>query len=221
MCGRYAVTPGEFSDLRMRFNLEEITLFKPRYNIAPTQLAPVVTNQKGTNRMEQFRWGLVPFWARDTSIGNRMINARAETLVTKPSFNDLFKNRRCLVLASGFYEWRREGKRKVPMWFKLKTGESFVFAGLWDSWKQSDGSMLRTYTIITTEPNAMLLPIHNRMPVMLNDDDALAWMNHDALGDALSLLKPFPAELMDCYEVSGLVNNPQNDLAECIDPING
>ena len=142
-------------------------------------------------------------------------------LLTKPSFNDLFKNRRCLVLASGFYEWRREGKRKVPMWFKLKTGESFVFAGLWDSWKQSDGSMLRTYTIITTEPNAMLLPIHNRMPVMLNDDDALAWMNHDALGDALSLLKPFPAELMDCYEVSGLVNNPQNDLAECIDPING
>jgi len=96
----------------MRFNLEEITLFKARYNIAPTQLAPVVTNRKGTNRMEQFRWGSVPFWARNTSIGNRMINARAETLVTKPSFNDLFKNRRCLVLASGFYEWRREANVK-------------------------------------------------------------------------------------------------------------
>ena len=205
----------------MRFNLEEIVLFRPRYNIAPTQQAPVVTKREGTSRIEQFRWGLVPFWSRDTSIGARMINARAETLATKPSFNDLLKNHRCLVLASGFYEWRREGKHKVPMWFKLKTGESFVFAGLWDSWKQPDGSMLRTYTIITTEPNAMLLPIHNRMPVMLNDDDALAWMNYDALGDALSLLKPFPAELMDGYEVSELVNNPQNDLAECIEAVNG
>ena len=117
MCGRYAVTPGEFSDLRMRFKLEEITLFNPSYNIAPTQQAPVITKREGTNRVEQFRWGLVPFWARDISIGNRM-------------------------------------------------------------------------------------------PVMLNDDAALAWMNYDALGDALSLLKPFPAELMDCYEVSGLEQYP-------------
>ena len=220
MCGRYAVTPGEFSDLRMRFNLEEITLFKPRYNIAPTQQAPVVTNREGTNRVEQFKWGLVPFWAKDISIGSRMINARAETLATKSSFNGLLKNRRCLVLASGFYEWRREGKGKVPMWFKLKTGQSFVFAGLWDSWKQPDGNLLRTYTIITTEPNAVLLPVHNRMPVMLSDNDALAWINTNQLSHALSLLKPFPAALMDGYDVSELVNNPQNESARCIVPVN-
>jgi putative SOS response-associated peptidase YedK len=205
----------------MRFNLDEITLFKPRYNVAPTQQAPVVTNREGTNRAEQFKWGLVPPWAKDISVGNRMINARAETLATKPSFSDLLNNRRCLVLASGFYEWLREAKGKVPMWFKLKTGRSFVFAGLWDSWKQPDGSMLRTFTIITTESNALLLPIHNRMPVMLSDNDALAWIKSDEPGHALSLLKPFPAELMDGYDVSELVNNPQNESAKCIAPVNG
>ena len=106
------------------------------------------------------------------------------------------------------------------MWFKLKTGRSFVFAGLWDSWKQPDGNLLRTYTIITTDPNAVLLPIHNRMPVMLSDNDALAWINTNELSHALSLLKPFPAELMDGYDVSELVNNPQNESARCIVPVN-
>lgn len=160
--------------------------------------------------------GLVPSWAKDISIGNRMINARAETLAEKPSFRRLLNIRRCLVLADGFYEWRKEGKGKVPMWFKLKTSEPFVFAGLWDVWKKADGEMLRTYTVVTTEPNEVLAPIHNRMPVMLSDRDALDWVMSDEIDHALGLLKPFPADLMDGYDVSKRVNNPQNDTPDCI-----
>ena len=177
MYGRYKVTPGEFSDLKARFNLEEIPLFKPRYNIAPTQPAPVIANLDGANRVGLFQWGLVPSWAKDISIGNRMINARAETLAEKSTFKRLLNNRRCLVLTDGFYEWREEGKGKVPMLFKLKSGEPFVFSGLWDTWKKPDGQTLRTYTIVTTEPNEMLAPVHNRMPVMLSDQDALEWVS--------------------------------------------
>ena len=218
MCGRYKVTPGEFSDLRLRFNLEEIPLFKPRYNIAPTQQAPVIANLRGTNRVELFQWGLVPWWAKDISIGNRMINSRAESLAEKSTFKQLLNNRRCLVLADGFYEWRKEGKGKVPMLFKLKGGEPFVFAGLWDSWKKPDGQTLRTYTIVTTEPNEMLASVHNRMPVMLSDSNALEWLNGSEIDHALSLLRPFPAELMDGYDVSKTVNNPVNDTVDCIAP---
>jgi putative SOS response-associated peptidase YedK len=141
---------------------------------------------------------LIPVWAKDPAIGNKMINARAETLAEKPSFKWLLGKRRCLVLADGFYEWRKEGKRKVPMRFKLKSGEPFTFAGPWDSWKQPDGNLLRTYTIVTTEPNDMLRPIHNRMPAMLSDDDALNWLTSsaDESTHALSLLKPYPPRML-------------------------
>lgn len=219
MCGRYKVTPGEFAELKVRFNLDDIPLFKPRYNIAPTQQAPVIASVDGINRLQLFQWGLVPSWAKDISIGNRMINARAETLAEKPSFKRLLKSRRCLVLADGFYEWRKEAKGKVPMLFKLKTGEPFAFAGLWDAWTKPDGGLLRTYTIITTEPNEVLGPIHNRMPVMLGDDGALDWLRTDEIDHALKLLKPYPADLMNGYEVSKLVNSPQNDSADCIAPV--
>jgi len=208
--------PVKFSDLKARFILDEIPLFKPRYNIAPTQQAPVIANLDGANRVELFQWGLVPSWAKDISIGNRMINARAETLAEKSTFKRLLNNRRCLVLTDGFYEWREEGKGKVPMLFKLKSGEPFVLAGLWDAWKRPDGQTLRTYTIVTTEPNEMLAPVHNRMPVMLSDQDALEWVSGGAIDHALSLLKPFPAELMDGYDVSRLVNSPLNDSPECV-----
>jgi len=222
MCGRYGFAPGEFREIKLRFNIGgDMPLFAPRYNIAPSQRAPVIANLEGANRIELFQWGLVPSWATDVSIGNRMINARAETLADKPSFKRLLKNRRCLVLADGFYEWRKEGKTKVPMWFKLKRGESFVFAGLWDAWKQPDGTALRSYAIVTTEPNEVLVPIHNRMPVILSDRDALEWVSGDEIGRALSLLKPFPAELIEGYDVSKLVNNPQNDTADCIAPVEG
>ena len=219
MCGRYKVTPGEFTDLKVRFNLEEIPLFMPRYNIAPTQQAPVIANLDGANRLELFQWGLVPWWAKDISIGNRMINARAESLAEKSSFKSLLKNRRCLVLADGFYEWRKEGKGKVPMLFKLKSGEPFVLAGLWDVWRKPDGQMLRTFTIVTTEPNEMLASIHNRMPVMLSDSNALDWLTDSEIDHALSLLRPFPADLMDGYDVSKTVNNPVNDTSDCIAPV--
>jgi putative SOS response-associated peptidase YedK len=189
MCGRYTYFPGEFSDLRLTWNVDSIPLLKPRYNIAPSQDAPVIVQAAGKRTLELFRWGLIPWWARDPAIGNRMINARAETLAEKPAFKDLLEKRRCLVLADGFYEWRKEGKRKVPMRFKLKSGEPFTFAGLWDIWKQPDGSLLRTYTIVTTEPNDVLRPIHNRMPAMLSNDDALKWLAvDDEIAHALTLL---------------------------------
>jgi len=220
MCGRYGFAPGEFREIKVRFNLGgDLPLFKPRYNIAPSQPAPIIANLDGENRVEMLRWGLVPSWAKEPSIGNRMINARAETLAEKPSFKRLLTHRRCLVLADGFYEWRKEGRGKVPMWFKLKGGEPFVFAGLWDSWKQPDGESLRTYTIVTTEPNQALAPIHNRMPVMLSYRDALDWVSGDEIDHALSLLKPYPAELMESYNVSQLVNSPANDQPQCIEPV--
>jgi putative SOS response-associated peptidase YedK len=157
MCGRYTYFPGEFSDLRLSWDVDSIPLLRPRFNIAPSQEAPVIVQADGKRTLELFRWGLIRSWAKDPGIGNKIINARAETLAEKPSFKRLLGQRRCLVLADGFYEWRKEGKRKVPMRFKLKSGEPFTFADLWDSWKQPDGSLLRTYTIVTIEPNDVRL----------------------------------------------------------------
>jgi putative SOS response-associated peptidase YedK len=221
LCGRYTYVPKEFSELRIRWKLDrDLPLLKPRYNIAPSQDAPVIVSVDGVRSGELFQWGLVPWWAKDPSIGNQMINARAETLATKAAFKDLVGQQRCLVLADGFYEWRKEGKRKVPMRFKLKTGEPFAFAGLWDSWRKPDGKRLQTFTIITTEPNEVLRPVHNRMPVVLNDEAALTWLNYNGshLSLALSVLKPFPAELMEGYDVSPLVNDPRNDSLDCVAP---
>jgi putative SOS response-associated peptidase YedK len=223
MCGRYTYFPGEFSDLRLTWNVDgDIPLLKTRHNIAPSQEAPVVVEADGKRSIELFQWGLIPSWAKDPAIGNKMINARAETLAEKPSVKRLLKGRRCLVLADSFYEWRKEEKRKVPMRFKLKSGDPFTFAGLWDSWKQPDGKILRTYVIVTTDANDLIQPIHNRMPVMLNHDDAVNWLvGDDEIAHALVLLKPYPPEKMDGCDVSPLVNNPRNDSPECIKPIEG
>jgi putative SOS response-associated peptidase YedK len=223
MCGRYTYFPGEFSDLRLTWKVDsEIPLLKPRYNIAPSQEGPVIVEGDGKRSIELFQWGLIPSWSKDPTIGNKMINARAETLAEKPSFKRLLRGRRCLVLSDGFYEWRKEGKRKVPMRFKLKSAEPFTFAGLWDSWKKPDGKILRTYTIITTDSNDLIQPIHNRMPVMLTDDDALKWLaRDDEIAHALALLKPYPPDKMEGYDVSPLVNDPRNDSPECIKPIEG
>lgn len=220
MCGRYTYTD-EIRDIRIRFDLErDLPLFKPRYNIAPGQDVPVIFNRDGTRSLTMMQWGLVPSWAKDPAIGNRMINARAETLAEKPAFKRLIGKRRCLVLADGFYEWRKEGKRKVPMRIRLKTAGSFGFAGLWDSWRKPDGTELQSFTIITTEANELLRAIHDRMPVILVGDDEKKWLDFDIkdAGRILSLLKPFPPELMEAYDVSTLANSPRNDLAECIRP---
>ena len=165
MCGRYTLFPREFSDLRLTWDVDKVFGLKPGFNIARRDRRPSSFVRTASEPSNCFQWGLIPWWAKDPAIGNNMINARAETLAEQPAFKNLLGKRRCLVLADSFYEWRKEGKGKVPMRFKLKSGESFTFAGLWDSWKQPDGNLFRTYTIVTTEPNDVLRPIHNRMPV--------------------------------------------------------
>jgi len=222
MCGRYEYHPGEFSDLRIRFNLDkDLPEFKSSYNIAPGQQVPVIIREGGRNKVKLMRWGLVPSWSPDPSIGNRMINARSETLTEKPSFKQLLGTHRCLIPADGFYEWRRDGKGKVPMRIVMKDRQLFTFAGLWDVWRgdPEDGE-LYTFTIITTNANALLRPIHNRMPVIIDRLATNHWLDPgDISSSTLSiLLQPFPSELMDAYEVSRLVNDPRNDSPACITP---
>lgn len=222
MCGRYTlINLADFVDIFPWIRgLEQE--YPPRFNIAPSQLAPVVAN-KPSPQMELFKWGLVPSWAKDPAIGNRMINARAETLMEKPSFRTALKRRRCLVPADSFYEWKLDpdGKTKTPMRMRLLSGEAFAFAGLWEHWSAADGSQLLTYTIITTEPNELLKEIHNRMPVILTGDAAKAWLTPGE-ADPLQmhkLLRTHPAERMCADAVSKAVNNPANDSPLCIDPV--
>ena len=171
MCGRITAT-FEFSDIRVRWNLDrDLPLYSPRYNIAPEQIAsasgqkiPVIVRDQNGNHCRLMHWGLIPYWAKDPTIENRMINARAETLTELPSFKPLVDRRRCIIPADGFYEWRKQGRRKVPMWVHLRNLQPFGLAGLWDVWRKPDGKRLESFTIITTEPNELVRPIHNRMP---------------------------------------------------------
>ncbi|MCI0455232.1 MAG: SOS response-associated peptidase [Candidatus Dadabacteria bacterium] len=220
--------PGRFSQTtelevlkdRFRFPSNGITL-NPRYNIAPGQLSPIVIKDGGNN-LKMMRWGLVPSWAKDASIGYKMINARAETLTQKPSFKNSFKERRCLVIADGFYEWEKSEKKvfKIPYRFVLRSREPFAFAGLWDSWKAPDGSILLSFTIITIEPNDLMKPIHDRMPVLLKQSDEDIWLDNDFrdVEKLFPLLAPYPSQMMEAYEVSTLVNSPKNDTPECVKP---
>ncbi len=220
MCGRYTQTANpEALMFRFGFSMQDVAL-KPRYNLAPGQLAPVVVNED-TKTLVMMQWGLVPSWAKEPSIGYKMINARSETLAEKTSFKRLLPSRRCLILADGFYEWAKLKKGKAPMRFFLKGGEPFAFAGLWDRWKKPDGNELRTYTIITTQANELLKPVHDRMPVILNREDEDKWLDPEwkdaqKLGE---LLKPFAADQMESHYVSLMVNSPKNDLAQCIQPV--
>ncbi len=217
MCGRYTQTR-EPANLIFRFGLDPQDLpFKPRYNIAPGQVAPVIIND-GMKSLRLMHWGLVPSWAKDPSIGNKIINARAETLTEKPSFKRLIGKRRCLVVADGFYEWAKQGRGKAPMRFVLKSGEPFAFAGLWDRWKKPDGGELDSFTIITTQANDLLKPIHERMPVILGKGDEEVWLDPKApdVSHLSLLLKPLSPDLMEAYFVSPLVNSPRNDLPECV-----
>ena len=189
----------------VRWNLQrEFPLYVPRFNIAPSQQAPVIVSTGSGPDAKPMQWGLVPWWAKDQAIGNRMINARAETLTEKGAFKNLVDRRRCLVPADGFYEWRQEGKRKVPMWFHLKSKEPFAFAGLWDLWCKPDGNNLETFTVITTEPNELMRPIHNRMPVILRREDEEQWLDvsRARFEKARFVLKPYSAELMNAHDVS-------------------
>lgn len=195
---------------------------QPRYNIAPTQPVAVVPND-GQNRLDYFTWGLVPFWAKDPSIGNRMINARSETLAEKPSFRNAFRRRRCLILADGFYEWHQpvKGQPKVPIYIQFKDQRPFAFAGLWERWQSPDGSEILSCTIITTRPNPLVARYHNRMPVILPDGSHSLWLDPgEGNPKQLSpLLGPHPDDEMTAYPVSRMVNDPSNESPDLIQPI--
>ena len=220
MCGRYTQT-ADPAKLARRFRLEPPGPgISRRYNIAPTQDAPVIANDAPKN-IRMMRWGLVPSWAKDAAIGNRMINARAETLSEKPSFKKPLERRRCLVLADGFYEWRvAAGRAKIPVRIVMKSHEPFAFAGLWDLWRDPEGRELASFTIITTEANELLKPIHDRMPVILRPEDEDRWLDPGPTDTAklAPLLKPYLTEEMEAYDVSTRVNSPKNDDPVCITP---
>ena len=216
MCGRFTLTYS-ISEVAKAFNVPVPPSLQtaPRYNIAPTQNVVAILPDE---TLDVLRWGLVPSWAKDESIGSKMINARAETLAEKPSFKRLLNSKRCLVVADGFYEWKKEAGGKTPMYITLKNKELFAFAGLWDSWRSPEGEQIRTCTLITTEPNDLVASIHNRMPVILSAEARKEWLD-PALHDEhvlLSLLAPYPTEQMSARAVSRLVNNTQYDSAELI-----
>ncbi|MGX1901769.1 SOS response-associated peptidase [Thermolongibacillus altinsuensis] len=221
MCGRFSLTVSE-EILRQYFPFELSAKVLPRYNIAPGQevLAVVSDDRKMTGRM--LKWGLVPYWANDPKIGFKMINARAETVDEKASFKHAFKKRRCLILADGFYEWKKEGNQKIPCRFTLKNEQPFAFAGLWEKWDKH-GDPMYTCTIITTKANELVEAIHDRMPVILPKEWEKVWLD-PAIEDAeylKSLLRPYPSEEMKMYEVSTIVNSPKNDVPDCIKPVHG
>ncbi len=167
-----------FREIKLPFNLQrDLPLFARRYNIAPSQEVPVIVQNDSVNELKPMKWGLVPSWAPDSSIGNNMINARSETITEKPGYRKLVQSKRCLIPADGFYEWRREGNGKVPVWFHLKKKQPFAFAGLWDMWRDIDGEVLHSFTIITTVPNALLRRIHNRMPVIFDELQGKQWLD--------------------------------------------
>lgn len=221
MCGRFTLTTN-LGVIAKRFGvsrfLEEVD-HAPRYNVAPTQTV-IVVNDDGTRHLAQMRWGLIPSWAKDPAIGNRMINARAETIATKPAFRAGFRKRRCVIPADGFYEWRPLGRRKQPTYIALKSREPFGFAGLWESWTSQEGEEIKSCTIITTEANELLKPIH-RMPVILTREAETIWLDPSIEEPAklLPLLKRYPAAKMEYYAVSTWVNNPAHDSQVCIEAV--
>jgi putative SOS response-associated peptidase YedK len=216
MCGRFTLfaSPDELSAY---FRIESSGNIAPRYNICPSQTVPcIIQDDKGKRIIKFFRWGLIPSWADDPTIGNRLINARSETVATKPSFRSAFKYRRCLIPSNGFFEWKRIEKRKCPYFIRMSNGEPFAFAGIWEHWTDPDGKAVETCTILTTTCNDLVGDIHNRMPVILNPEDYDLWLNPEAPEDALkTLMKPFPAEFMDVHEVTDLINNPRYDAPDC------
>ena len=219
MCGRYSLI-ADLGELARRFEFDGDWLaFESAYNIAPTQ--DVLTVVGGETRRGGFmRWGLVPWWAKDVSIGSRMINARAETVAEKPAFRDALRRRRCLVIADGFYEWQRTGDSRRPMRVVIRSGEPFAFAGLWSVWKDPDGNRVPSCAIITTTANDLLRPVHDRMPVVLPREIEAFWLDDSVEdpGALRSVLNPYPNDEMEAYEVSSLVNSAANDGPEVIEP---
>ena len=212
MCGRYSI----FSEPKILAEcfetLPPAEKLVPRYNASPSQLLPIVVSEGIHRTIRLFQWGLIPRWAKDASFASKMINARAETLQQKPAFKGLLKRNRCLILADGFFEWRKTSLGNEPVYISLESKKPFAFAGLWDSWNRSDGEILNTFAVITTNPNSLLESIHSRMPVILLQEDIAAWLDGSSNEEKLShLLCPYPSKLMTAFRVSKDVNSPTND----------
>ena len=223
MCGRFSLTKEEL-EIEKRFNAKFYSndLMK-RYNVAPSQLSLVITNEK-PGELQLFKWGLIPSWAKDPKIGFMMINAKSETVFEKPAFKSLIRKRRCLVISDGFYEWKvMSAKKKQPFRIGMQDDKLFAFAGLWDAWTDKDsGEIVPTFTILTTDANELVAPIHNRMPVLLRPENESDWLNQKTEDSSLlALLKPFPEAQMKVYPVSELVNSPRNDSPQLILPLEG
>lgn len=219
MCGRFALrTPTK--KLATAFQVEEMPTVEARYNIAPTQSILAVRQSEDAREAVLLKWGMIPSWAKDDSMSARLINARSETVTEKPAFREAFKRSRCIIPAAGFYEWQRREGKKQPFFFSLRDERVFGFAGLWDRWKGEGGKVIESCTILTTESNEVLLPVHERMPVILHPETYDEWLNTDtdtrAMESLKELLRPYPSSEMTAYPVSARVNSPRNQGEELI-----
>lgn len=220
MCGRF-VLENIPEQLMKVYRLSSPPDLSPRYNVAPSQQIAVVRQQNGGDReLAMMQWGLIPSWAKDSAIGYKMINARSETAHEKPSFKQALRSRRCIVPVSGFYEWEKKGKEKIPHYIHLRDGDIMSLAGLWETWKSPEGERIETCTILTTAANSLLKPLHDRMPVVLHNEEFDLWFNRDV--DDINLLAElfhsYPSDRLEEHIVSKEVNSPSNDSPECIVP---
>lgn len=221
MCGRYSLIT-QREDLARALEIAEHVVLadlEAHWNVAPTQAVPALV-QGNDLEMRRFRWGLIPHWAKDAGIGARTINARRESVATKPSFRDSFRRRRCAVLADGFYEWKPIDGRKVPHYFRLRSGDPFTFAGLFDRWRDPNGEAIESCTIVTTTPNQLVSDVHDRMPVILDREARIRWLDPGQQDESAlqALLEPYAADAMERFPVSRAVNSPRNDGPECLEP---
>lgn len=216
MCGRYTII-AKAEEIEKRFNVHVPESYQPRYNAAPTQILPVITNSS-PDGLSFFHWGLIPKWAKDKSISSKLINARAETLTEKVSFKNALQQRRCLVLADGFYEWKRSSKKsRIPYRIRLKDASLFAFAGLWEAFEDEEQNCIHTFTIITTNANSMVSNIHDRMPVILDRQSEKTWLQQaNSVEEHMSLLKSYDEHKMESYSVSSQVNSVENDNPKLI-----
>jgi len=217
MCGRYSFAVVD-ELIEQRFGVRVRTaIYKARYNCAPGQDLAVISNEN-PGELAFYRWGLIPFWAKEKSIGYKMINAKSETINEKPSYKNAFRNKRCLVPADSFFEWKKDAQ-KDPYRIMMKDEQPFAMAGIWDRWTTSDGEIIHSFSIITTSPNELMSGIHDRMPVILHPGDEQRWLSALAESELLDMLKPFPPERMKAYKISKLVNSPKNDSGEILTPV--
>lgn len=218
MCGRYTITL-EPADFEVELGISDFPPdFAPRYNVAPTQQVVAVRDSEA-KKAEWLKWGLIPYWAKDPSIGARMINARSETLREKPSFRQAFERRRCLILADGFYEWQKhEGRPSTPFYIQLKEGKPFAFAGLWEKWQSAEEEII-SCTIITCAANEMIKPVHDRMPVILDKTTAWNWLNPASPEELSGYLVPYPSEDMQMVQIGTAINNSHVESPDLIIPV--